>query len=290
MNNYIFYYLKTNKSYLILKEFLQASFGFNLTLINLDGTFAEPLPVNAGLSTCGNSSDTSTDNTPNRFSNAHLLQEIKQTREATIIDLKRTGHKQIIIPVLRKDAVAGFICASKSTTSQIKSNEYETIRHFLADYISRLAANELEFIEHFHDKELTHQQCLIKGVLEYIHDNYHNPALTLKYVASQKGISYHYLSHLFKQAVNVSFNMYVNQIRFEKASRLLQNKSLPINQIARHCGFEDPAYFSKAFKKKTGLSPAEHRNKPHPSGKEKKEIVIRLNNSHLYPAPQKVLV
>jgi YesN/AraC family two-component response regulator len=44
-----------------------------------------------------------------------------------------------------------------------------------------------------------------------------------------------------------------------EAKRLLADKSLAVYEVAARVGFDDPYYFSKAFKKATGLSPAAFR-------------------------------
>lgn len=62
---------------------------------------------------------------------------------------------------------------------------------------------------------------------------------------------------LFKDQCGCSPLQYYNKLKIQRAKQLLlQYKSImSISEIARNCGFEDPYYFSRAFRKETGLSP-----------------------------------
>ena len=75
---------------------------------------------------------------------------------------------------------------------------------------------------------------------------------------------YFHLSHLFKKELNMTFSDYLNDLRISVATRLLKDKSLAVNQVSSICGFEDPSYFSKVFKKIQGVSPVVFRNQDRP--------------------------
>ena len=83
--------------------------------------------------------------------------------------------------------------------------------------------------------------------------------LTLSRVADEIGLNPSYLSSLFKQVTGESFKEYLNSIRIKEAQHLLSNTSYPIMQIAVSCGFSDQSYFTKVFKKCTGLTPRQYR-------------------------------
>ena len=98
----------------------------------------------------------------------------------------------------------------------------------------------------------------IKKTAEYIAAHFAED-LTLAEVANEVHMNPTYLSTLFKQVTGMSFKEYLNHIRIEEAQRLLSNTSYPIMQIALSCGFSDQSYFSKVFKKQTGLTPKQYR-------------------------------
>lgn len=74
------------------------------------------------------------------------------------------------------------------------------------------------------------------------------------------GLSYVHICRLFKKAYGLSPGQYVRSYRIERARLLLQDTSLRIDHISEACGFESPAYFSKVFRAKIGMTPSEYRN------------------------------
>ncbi|EGU29908.1 AraC family transcriptional regulator [Vibrio scophthalmi] len=74
------------------------------------------------------------------------------------------------------------------------------------------------------------------------------------------GYSSSYFSKLFYRHFGRTFKAYVTHARIRQAKRLLaEQKQSKITHIAYCCGFNDVAYFSKVFKKKTGTTPAAYR-------------------------------
>jgi AraC-like DNA-binding protein len=59
---------------------------------------------------------------------------------------------------------------------------------------------------------------------------------------------------------NLSYSDLVDQIRFERATQLLQDRSIKLIDIAFELGYTEPANFTKAFKRWTGVSPRQFRN------------------------------
>ena len=93
----------------------------------------------------------------------------------------------------------------------------------------------------------------------YIDTHYASETLSLQDVASALGISPAYLSRLMRQELGASFIDYLIQVRTGKASELLRNPFVKICDVAKMVGYSSQHYFSTAFKKKTGVSPAEYR-------------------------------
>lgn len=101
---------------------------------------------------------------------------------------------------------------------------------------------------------------IIQKVLHYIETT--PPRLiTLTEAAKSIPMNACYLSQLFKQEMNLNFVDYVTEIKIAEAKRLLTATSLRISEVADRLGYADIAYFSNTFKKVTGVTPSEYRNK-----------------------------
>lgn len=98
----------------------------------------------------------------------------------------------------------------------------------------------------------------LADILAYIDHNYPSD-LSLQEVAGRFFVSREYVSRKFKQEHGINFSDYVANVRIEKAKLLLQNPHLKLSQIAEMVGIHDVKYFSKVFKKQTGLTPNDYR-------------------------------
>jgi len=68
-----------------------------------------------------------------------------------------------------------------------------------------------------------------------------------------------FAKHFHEAFFNSPMNL-VNHVRLERAARMLASSPLPVERIGKRCGFSSRSHFSNAFKKHTGLSPAEFRH------------------------------
>ena len=99
--------------------------------------------------------------------------------------------------------------------------------------------------------------CKLK---ENIANNFTNGDFDLKEVNLELGVSKDYLRHCFKKVTGFTPLEYLMNMRIQQSKTyLIQNQHMPIEQIALECGFKDGYYFSRCFKKKTGVSPSEFR-------------------------------
>lgn len=83
--------------------------------------------------------------------------------------------------------------------------------------------------------------------------------LTLSMMAASIHVSPGYFSTLLKQETGMRFSEFLADLRIRKSKGLLLDQTLPVNEVAIKCGFSDITYFSRFFKKQTGLSPSQWR-------------------------------
>lgn len=100
----------------------------------------------------------------------------------------------------------------------------------------------------------------IKNALQYINANYH-AKLTLEDVSSQVYLNSSYLSQLFKKEMGIAFGEYLENLRIRYAKDLIKSTHLTMNEISERVGFSSQNYFTRVFKKVTGLSPARYKEK-----------------------------
>jgi AraC-like DNA-binding protein/ligand-binding sensor protein len=95
---------------------------------------------------------------------------------------------------------------------------------------------------------------VIHKSIQYMRQNYHHK-VSLDSVARIVALSPSYFSKIFKQEMGCNFNTYLNTIRIEKSITLLRYENLTLAEVASAVGFEDQSYFTKVFKRITGISP-----------------------------------
>jgi AraC-like DNA-binding protein len=84
--------------------------------------------------------------------------------------------------------------------------------------------------------------------------------LSVSELAEELYVSRDYLRHLFREYSQMSPRQHIIRARVEKAKDLLTDPELTIGRVAALSGFESPYYFSRFFKKETGLSPSQYRS------------------------------
>jgi len=100
---------------------------------------------------------------------------------------------------------------------------------------------------------------IIKKAMAYIQEHYQEQ-LTLNDIASHVYVSPSYVSRMFSRELNKNFVEYINEVRIEKAKELLRDVRYKTYEIADRVGIQDARYFSRLFKKHTGMTPTEYRD------------------------------
>jgi AraC-like DNA-binding protein len=98
----------------------------------------------------------------------------------------------------------------------------------------------------------------IRRVLGFVRAHLHEP-LEVQTLADLAGLSRAHFTRVFTHSEGVSPAEHVLNERVRRAASLLVSSSVPVKQVSRDCGFDDPNYFAKVFRKSFGASPTEFR-------------------------------
>ena len=99
-----------------------------------------------------------------------------------------------------------------------------------------------------------------EAIEQSILQNYANASFNLEELLRSMPYCYDYLCKLFRQETGMTPNKYLNSLRLQSAADMLCSvyRSNSITEVAHLCGFRDPLYFSRMFKKRYGVSPKEY--------------------------------
>lgn len=103
------------------------------------------------------------------------------------------------------------------------------------------------------------EELFKRDLTNYLEKELDNGELSINDMAAEMNISRSTLFEKSKNALGMPPIEYLHKLRFHKAAELISKGDSPISQIAYMTGFNDPHYFSKAFKKEFGLTPSEYR-------------------------------
>lgn len=98
----------------------------------------------------------------------------------------------------------------------------------------------------------------VKQITLYIREHY-GQILSVAQVAEEFHLDRRRLTELFEQYVGMPPGKYLIECRLLKAEEMLHTSGYSIKQISEYIGYSDSLYFSKAFKKKYGISPSQYR-------------------------------
>lgn len=185
-----------------------------------------------------------------------LFSELQISRSYDEYSLKRLCQNLIYSTISTLEQLKQPV--TELSSSKLKL--FKTIDH--AFDIEELESILIQFLEELKTivRRSDHQQSLIlHQIYEYVNENYAND-ISLSEMASRLHLNYTYLSSYFKQRTKENLTSYISRVRTDKAKELLFDQELSVSEISRLTGFSDHNYFSKVFKKMTGMTPVEYRN------------------------------
>jgi two-component system response regulator YesN len=128
------------------------------------------------------------------------------------------------------------------------------VRAWFTLLITRITAYTLGRQENF-------AQIKVREALDYLESTYADPSLSLQGLCKKLDISMSYFSAILKKYHNKTFVEELTDIRLQKAMELLRTTDLMTYEIAEKIGYRDAHYFSLSFRKYTGYTATEYRNR-----------------------------
>ena len=154
----------------------------------------------------------------------------------------------------QKDILRYLNAMVQEATSQQMS--YELVCHNLLEILL------IKILRHQHfDLEVGKQSKATKDIsfIKHYLETYYHESIQLEDLASMTHLSRFYISHSFKKEIGMSPMEYLIDIRIKESKILLRTTNYSISQVADIVGFTTPTYFSKPFRKSTGISPTDYR-------------------------------
>jgi len=107
--------------------------------------------------------------------------------------------------------------------------------------------------------------------LQYIENHYKEP-ISLETAAQAMGISAGHLTRLMSNELKKGFARTLIDYRMKKAKELLRKPNVAVRDVSQECGYSDPNYFARLFRRVTGMTPREYaaQSIPKTSGEEER--------------------
>ena len=145
----------------------------------------------------------------------------------------------------------GFDYRKDYLTAVMALEDLEQIRLWFLDKMTTVCLQ-------VHNKKEEMCETVVSRAKIYIREHYDRD-ISLDDVSKAVNVSPYYFSKLFKEEEGENFIEYLTRLRITRAKELLGDSALSIREVSLKCGYSDPNYFSRIFKKQTDHTPREYR-------------------------------
>jgi two-component system response regulator YesN len=127
------------------------------------------------------------------------------------------------------------------------------IRDWFLDHMTSIAGT-------IHNQAEEKDESTVARACKYIQEIFRQE-LSLDDVSKEVNVSPYYFSKLFKAEEGVNFIDYLTALRIEEARKMLSGDEFAVKEVGARVGYQDPNYFSRIFKKNTGYTPTEYKER-----------------------------
>ncbi len=118
-------------------------------------------------------------------------------------------------------------------------------------------AHEHLLTERSEKKKITKAEYAAERLIRYMNQNYSKP-FSGSEIEEMFEVNFDYINRIVAKMTGYTVFAYLNGLRINNAKQLIATTDLPFNEIAYYVGIEDRYYFSKLFKKLTGMTATEY--------------------------------
>lgn len=125
--------------------------------------------------------------------------------------------------------------------------------------IMELLVYKFDMVHYYNGRDIPSDQLLrYHRMMKEIEEKY-GEKMSMEALAEKESIGRNYASQFWKKMTNMNFTEYLNSRRSEKAEKLLLTTRKSVSEISLLCGFSDPKYIYKSFKKWYDATPSAHK-------------------------------
>jgi len=157
-------------------------------------------------------------------------------------------------------AVGGEIIFIMEQIMRVATEKMPHAQQICCNYLENLLLSLAAISDGRSGGSLSRAQQTYLKCRKYIDENF-SQIKSPSQVADRCGVNIRYMSRLFKQFGSASPHDYINRLKMNKGANLLLTSGMPVKQIAKVLGYEDPYHFSRNFGSFHGLSPQNYRVK-----------------------------
>lgn len=160
-----------------------------------------------------------------------------------------------MVNLMEKNGTVSFGLDFVSFDDKFKS--FEVFDQINAEFIALIG----EIVGKIEQNRNEKSDIVVSNAMRFIETNYMDNSLSSSTVADQFKLTSAYLGKLFREYSSRSIADYISEIRLMKASEMLKQSSLNVDEIIEKIGWENKKHFFTLFKKRFGTTPTEYRLK-----------------------------
>lgn len=189
------------------------------------------------------------------------------------------GLTECVAPIIKKGTVIGYLMLGQTVETENIEQIHKAIANFPEEAYRGKLREELKELPHFSRKKLqaianVAQMCTsylwlmdlitMRGdptafaIEEYITAHLADE-LSVEQICKEFGISKTSLYLLSQEYFGTGITRYIRQRRMEKAMQLLEEKSMPVSDVAQAVGYMDASHFTRVFRQNSGCTPTKWR-------------------------------